>query len=123
MLLCVYVYACACVCVWEAVADIMFTTHLRNVCGGHSLKAPLTALVCVCMKVSFKFTDEANQLNLHHRGVCMCVCARLWRDRVMRETTGLCNGDGEGGGEIPPKVGEWRRDSVRWQQKEAEEQR
>lgn len=118
-------YAPVCVCVRALVcvgaeADLMFTTHLRNVRGGHSLKALLTDIVDVNIKVTFKFTDEVNLLTLAPSGLkqrpsvwkraCVCVC--LW---VMGETTGLCKEEGE----RMEKGG----DSVRWREKEAEEQK
>lgn len=103
---------CVCVCVFVCVgadADIMFTTHLRNVCGGHSLKAPLTDIVYLNIKVLFKFTDEANLLTLSTTvaeaapkcvNACACVPVWLWRDWLI------------GGGEMPPMFKGWRMEEI-----------
>lgn len=96
----------ACVCVG---ADA-FSAHLRNVCRGHSLKAPPTDNVYADIKASFRSADEARLLT---QRACvracvylsLCVTVRLRRE----ETTGLCN---EGGEEIHQrclKDGKWRR--------------
>lgn len=90
-----------CVCV-GADADA-FGAHLRNVRGGHSLKAPPTDNVYADIKASFRSTDGANLLTLAPlcpgQRACvrarpylsLCVTVRLRRE----ETTGLCNEGGE----------------------------
>lgn len=85
------------VCV-GADADVL-SAHLRNVCGGQSLKAPPTDNVYAALKASFRSTDEENPFTLAppcprrvrvRPYLSLCVTVRLRGE----ETTSLCNGEG-----------------------------